>query len=171
MYDHPETAWLLFQKVTDYYYEVSRNIFEAASIVHRHLFHRQRFRLPDRAAPGRGSLRAFRDAFPSPPDRSRPPPRAESDDALLRRFPPLFPSLIGAGLDGVHALQPFCAGMEPSGLKRDFGDGILPQRRHRFAACADRRNADLVRERPGGCSTYDSPGGGYVAGARPRLRA
>ena len=31
MYDHPEVASLLFQKVTDFYHQVSANIFEAAA--------------------------------------------------------------------------------------------------------------------------------------------
>jgi uroporphyrinogen decarboxylase len=37
---------------------------------------------------------------------------------------PLLPSLIEAGMDATNPIQTTCAGMEPDGLKRDFGDRI-----------------------------------------------
>ena len=40
-------------------------------------------------------------------------------------YAPLIPMLIDAGLDGLHAVQPACRGMDLKKLKADFGDKIL----------------------------------------------
>ncbi len=40
-------------------------------------------------------------------------------------FAPLIPSMIGAGLDGLQALQPNCRGMDPQALKTEFGRDLL----------------------------------------------
>ena len=80
-------------------------------------------------------------------------------------FRPLIPSLIRAGLDGVHALQPSCTGMEPASLKRDFGDRML------LNGAVDSHHVlidgtpDFVREQTRKVLGIMAPGGGYVAGA------
>jgi len=37
---------------------------------------------------------------------------------------PLIPDLIAAGVDVIHPIQALAAGMEPTGLRRDFGDRV-----------------------------------------------
>ena len=81
-------------------------------------------------------------------------------------FAELIPAMIEIGLDGLHALQPCCRGMDPARLKAEFGDRILLQRGDRLAPRADRgharaRSARTTRE----MLEIMMPGGGYVAGA------
>ena len=40
-------------------------------------------------------------------------------------FEPLIPAMIAAGLDGLHALQPCCRGMDLAALKSRYGGRIL----------------------------------------------
>jgi uroporphyrinogen decarboxylase len=80
-------------------------------------------------------------------------------------FAPLIPSLIEAGLDGLHAIQPCCAGMDLAGLKAKYGRHIL------FNGAIDSHHVliegtpDLVRRKTREVLTILAPGGGYVAGA------
>jgi uroporphyrinogen-III decarboxylase len=80
-------------------------------------------------------------------------------------FRPLIPSMIRAGLDGVHALQPFCEGMEPAGLKRDFGDRLLLNGAIDSHHVLIDGTPQVVREKTREVLDIMSPGGGYVAGA------
>jgi len=80
-------------------------------------------------------------------------------------FTPLIPLLIEAGLDGLHAIQPSCYGMDLKELKANFGDRIL------FNGAIDSHHVliegtpETVRDQT--CKVLDimAPGGGYVAGA------
>ena len=80
-------------------------------------------------------------------------------------FEPLIPCMIEAGLDGLHALQPSCYGMDLKSLKSEFGDKIL------FNGCIDSHHVliegtpDTVRERTREVLDIMKPGGGFVAGA------
>jgi uroporphyrinogen decarboxylase len=80
-------------------------------------------------------------------------------------FAPLIPSLIKAGLDGLHAIQPNCAGMDLRTLKAQFGRRIL------FNGCIDSHHVliagtpDLVRRKTREVMDIMKPGGGFVAGA------
>jgi len=80
-------------------------------------------------------------------------------------FAPLIPLLIEAGLDGLHAVQPDCRGMDPRTLKGKFGDKIL------FNGAIDSHHvlidgtAEIVREKTREILDIMMPGGGYVAGA------
>jgi uroporphyrinogen decarboxylase len=80
-------------------------------------------------------------------------------------FAPLIPDLIAAGLDGLHAVQPSCAGMDLATLKRDFGAKIL------FNGAIDSHHIliagtpDLVRAKTRAVLDIMMPGGGYIAGA------
>ncbi len=165
MYDQPEAASLLFEKIVDFYYAVSRNIFEAAGSSIDIFFIGNDF--GSQIGPLLGV-----DLF----DRFAMPSLRRLIDLGHRHglkvmmhccggYRPLFPSLIRAGLDGVHALQPYCHGMEPSGLKRDFGARLL------LNGAIDSQRV-LIEGSPGYVRgetrrTLDimSPGGGYVAGA------
>ncbi len=80
-------------------------------------------------------------------------------------FRELIPSMIESGLDGLHAIQPSCRGMELGELKRDFGDRIL------FNGCIDsnfvliKGNPDYVRQETENTIDIMRPGGGFIAGA------
>jgi uroporphyrinogen-III decarboxylase len=80
-------------------------------------------------------------------------------------FRPLLPSMIRAGLDGVHALQPFCTGMEPAGLKKDFGDRILLNGAIDSHHVLIDGTPSFVRDETRKTLDIMAPGGGYVAGA------
>jgi uroporphyrinogen decarboxylase len=80
-------------------------------------------------------------------------------------FAPLIPALIEAGLDGLHAIQPSCAGMDLRTLKAEFGGRIL------FNGCIDSHHV-LIKGTPASvrAATREvvgimKPGGGFVAGA------
>ena len=73
--------------------------------------------------------------------------------------------MIESGIDGVHAIQPSCYGMELHGLKNDFGDKLL------FNGCIDSQFVVIegkpayVREETRKTLEIMMPGGGFVAGA------
>ena len=75
---------------------------------------------------------------------------------------PIIPDLIRLGVDILDPIQVAAAGMEPAGLKRDFGDrlafhgGICTQRTLPFGTCEEVREA--VRNR---IATLGA-GGGYI---------
>jgi uroporphyrinogen decarboxylase len=165
MYDAPETVDALMRHMVDYYAEVSRRIFDAAAgaidiffigndlgsqtgpLLSPALF--ERFVLPH--------LRRLIDLG-----------HAYGLKVMMHccgGFAPLIPALIEAGLDGLHAVQPSCAGMDLRTLKREFGSRIL------FNGAIDSHHvlikgtADLVREKTREVLDIMKPGGGYVAGA------
>ena len=80
-------------------------------------------------------------------------------------FAPLIPALIEIGLDGVHAIQPCCGGMDLRTLKNQFGSRIL------FNGAIDSHHVlidgtpDSVRKATREVLDIMKPGGGYVAGA------
>lgn len=80
-------------------------------------------------------------------------------------FAELIPTLIEIGLDGLHAIQPCCRGMDLRRLKADFGSRIL------FNGAIDSHHVLIesqpsqVREKTREVLQILMPGGGYVAGA------
>jgi len=80
-------------------------------------------------------------------------------------FEPLIPSLIEARLDGLHAIQPSCRGMDLASLKVKYGRQIL------FNGAIDSQHVLIegtpisVREGTRRVLEIMMPGGGYVAGA------
>lgn len=78
---------------------------------------------------------------------------------------PLIPAMIAAGLDGLHAVQPCCRGMDLARLKANYGQQIL------FNGAIDshhvliRGTPELVRQKTREVLAVMAPGGGYVAGA------
>jgi uroporphyrinogen-III decarboxylase len=165
MYDEPQLADAVMQHMVDYYAAVSRRIFDAAGdaidiffigndlgsqtgpLLSPELF--ERFVLPH--------LRRLIDL-------------GHSYDVKVQLhccggFAPLIPLLIEAGLDGLHAIQPACYGMDLAELKTNFGDKIL------FNGAIDSHHV-LIEGTPGTVRTKTqevldimAPGGGYVAGA------
>ena len=80
-------------------------------------------------------------------------------------FAPLIPSMVDAGVDALHAIQPCCTGMDLSTLKAEFGDKIV------FNGAIDSQHVlidgtpETVRDRTHEVLEIMAPGGGYVAGA------
>ncbi|MFO8011673.1 MAG: uroporphyrinogen decarboxylase family protein [Phycisphaerae bacterium] len=165
MYDAPECVDALMQHMVDYYAEVSRRIFDAAADAIDIFF------IGNDLGSQTGPLL-------SPPlfDRFVRPPLARLIDlghayglkVLLHccgGFAPLIPSLIDIGLDGLHAVQPSCAGMNLRRLKQEFGDRML------FNGCIDSHHAlidgtpESVRAATREVIDIMAPGGGFVAGA------
>jgi len=77
----------------------------------------------------------------------------------------LIPLFIDAGIDAIHAVQPSCRGMEPAGLKRDFGDRLV------FNGAIDSHHVlidgtpESVRRSTRDVLEIMKPGGGYICGA------
>ncbi len=80
-------------------------------------------------------------------------------------FVELIPAMIEAGLDGLHALQPSCAGMDPGQLKDAFGDYILLNGAIDSHHVLIEGTPQTVREQTRALLEIMKPGGGYVAGA------
>jgi hypothetical protein len=80
-------------------------------------------------------------------------------------FRPLIPSMIAAGVDGLHALQPDCKGMDAAGLKKDFGDYVVLNGGLDSKTYLIQGTPDQVREQTRQVMNVMSPGGGHVAGA------
>lgn len=165
MYDAPECVDALMQHMVDYYAEVSRRIFDAAADVIDIFF------IGNDLGSQTGPLL-------SPPlfDRFVRPHLARLIDlghayglkVLLHccgGFAPLIPSLIETGLDGLHAVQPSCVGMDLRRLKQELGDRIL------FNGCIDSHHVlidgtpETVRAATREVIAIMAPGGGFVAGA------
>lgn len=165
MYDQPELIDAVLQHLVDYYAAVSQRIFEAAGSAIDIFFIGNDF------GSQKGPLLS---------------------EALFRRFimphlarlvdlghafglkvmlhccggiAELIPAMIETGLDGLHAVQPSCRGMDLRRLKAEFGDRIL------FNGAIDSHHVllgmtpDGVRQATREVLEIMMPGGGYVAGA------
>ena len=73
--------------------------------------------------------------------------------------------MIDAGLDAVHALQPSCQGMEPAGLKKDFGDRIVLNGAIDSQSVLIEGDRDYVQQETLRTLEIMSPGGGCIGGA------
>jgi hypothetical protein len=165
MYDRPEVASLLFEKVTDFYYRVSERMFEAAASSIDIFFIGNDF--GSQTGPLLGVELFDRFALPSL-KRLIDLGHRFGRKVMMHccgGFRPLLPSMIRAGLDGVHALQPFCTGMEPAGLKRDFGGRILLNGAIDSQHVLIDGTPGFVRDETRKTLDIMAPGGGYVAGA------
>lgn len=80
-------------------------------------------------------------------------------------FAPLIPAMVEIGVDGLHAVQTTCRGMDLAALKAEFGRKIL------FNGCIDSHhvliegNLETVRRETARVVKLMMPGGGFVAGA------
>ena len=165
MYDAPELVDTLLTRVVDYYAAVSRRIFAAAADALDVFFlgndfgsqngpllspaQFQRFMLPH--------LKRLIDLGHAY--------RLKVQLHCCGGFEPLIPAMIAAGLDGLHAIQPSCRGMDLATLKSRYGNAIL------FNGAIDSHHVliagtpELVRRRTREVLEIMAPGGGYVAGA------
>ena len=165
MYDEPELVDAAIQHIVDFYAESTTRIFDATGDVIDILFMGNDF--GSQTGPMLG-VELF-DRF------ILPHLRRLSDighsyglKTMLHccgGIAPLIPSLIESGLDGLHAIQTTCQGMDLAKLKADFGDKIL------FNGGIDSHHVliegtpELVREETQHVLEIMMPGGGYVAGA------
>jgi len=165
MYDSPETVDALMRHMADYYAGVSRRIFDAASSVIDIFF------IGNDLGSQTGPLLSpalFRRFVLPHLKRLIDLGHACRLKVMMHccgGFAPLIPDLIAAGLDGLHAVQPSCAGMDLAALKREFGGRIL------FNGAIDshhvliRGTPEVVRQKTCEVLAIMKPGGGYVAGA------
>ena len=165
MYDEPELVDAVLQHLVDYYAAVSQRIFDAAAAVFDVFFIGNDF------GGQTGPLLS-----PAQFDRFMLPHLKRLIDLghayrlkvqlhCCGGFEPLIPAMITAGLDGLHAIQPCCGGMDLNTLKSRYGDKIL------FNGAIDSHHVlingtpDSVRQRTREVLQIMAPGGGYIAGA------
>ncbi|MBL8131561.1 MAG: hypothetical protein JNL42_06860 [Anaerolineae bacterium] len=163
MVDEPEAVDALFSHVVDYYFEVSRRIFDEAADVIDIFFIGNDFGGKTGPLMGEAMFRRF----------FLPHLKRLIDlghDYGLRvmmhccgGFAPLIPAMIEGGLDGLQALQPSARGMEPARLKAEFGDRIT------FNGCIDTQyvliegTPELAAKTTREVLDIMKPGGGYIA--------
>ncbi len=165
MYDQPELVDSILRHVVDYYAEVSKRIFDAAADVIDVFF------LGNDFGSQRGPLlsEAMFRRFLLPHLKRLVDLGHDYGLRVMLHccggFAPLIPAMIEIGLDGVHAIQPCCRGMDLRRLKADFGDRIL------FNGAIDSHHVLIegdpasVRQKTREVLEIMKPGGGYVAGA------
>jgi uroporphyrinogen decarboxylase len=125
MYDAPEFVDALMEHIVDYYFDVSRRIFDVAADVIDIFFIGNDFGGQIGPLIGEDLFRRF-----MAPHLKRLADLGHDYGLKILLhccggFAPLIPAMIEAGLDGLQALQPTCRGMEPEKLKSEFGDKIV----------------------------------------------
>jgi uroporphyrinogen-III decarboxylase len=165
LYDEPEVVDAIFQHIVDYYCAVSRRIFEAAADLIDIFFIGNDF--GGQTGPLLGPEQFDRFMLPH---LKRLITLGHQYNLKVQLhccggFEPLIPAMISAGLDGLHALQPCCGGMDLAKLKSDYGDKILLNGAIDSHHVLINGTADFVRKRTWEVLDIMSPGGGYVAGA------
>jgi uroporphyrinogen decarboxylase len=165
MVDEPELVKKIFEKTADYYFEVSRKIFDAAADVIDIFFIGND--LGSQTGPLLG-VDLFREFVLPHLKRLIDLGHQYRLKVMLHccgGFAPLIPSLIEAKLDAIHAIQPCCRGMDLRVLKQTYGKKIV------FNGCIDSQHVlingtpDSVRSDTAEVLKIMMPGGGYIAGA------
>jgi uroporphyrinogen decarboxylase len=165
MYDEPELIDAVMQHVLDYYAAVSQRIFDAAADTIDVFFIGNDF--GGQTGPLLSPAQFDRFMLPHL-KRLIDLGHAYSLKVMLHccgGFEPLLPAMIATGLDGVHAVQPCCGGMDLRRLKTNYGGKIL------FNGAIDSHHVliegtpQTVRQRTREVLAIMAPGGGYVAGA------
>ncbi len=165
MYTSPDVVDAILKHMVDYYFQVSQNIFDAAADAIDIFFMGNDF------GSQTGPLMS-----PDMFDRFMVPHLKRLCD-LGRSYGlktqmhccggiyELIPSMIEAGVDGLHAVQPSCRGMDLATLKSEFGDKLV------FNGGIDSHHT-LMEKDPGGVKEDTRnvlktmmSGGGYIAGA------
>lgn len=166
MYDEPEIVDAVLMHIVDFYVEASRRIFAEASEVIDIFFIGNDF--GSQTGPLMNVDLFSRFMLPH----LQRLINLGHDYGLLVQlhccggFTPLIPSMIHAGLDALHAIQPCCQGMDLATLKAHFGDEIV------FNGCIDSQHVlidgpspEYVRQQTRDVLHIMAPGGGYIAGA------
>ena len=165
MYDSPELVDAILKHLVDFYFENSCNIFEAAADDIDIFF------IGNDLGSQTGPLVSVElfDRFIKPQLKRLIDLGHDYNLKVMLHccggFAELIPGLIEIGMDGVHAIQPCCRGMELDKLKDAFGDKML------FNGAIDSHHVlingspELVKEKTRQVLDIMMPGGGYVAGA------
>jgi uroporphyrinogen decarboxylase len=165
MMDDPTAAALLFEKICDFYLASSARAFDEAGDLIDIFFIGNDF--GSTTGPLIGP--ELYDAFISPCIRRLAALGHERGLKVMMHccggFRPLIPLMIRDGLDGLHALQPNCFGMEPASLKQDFGPALLLNGAIDSQTVLIEGDPAFVRSETIRTLSILSPGGGYVAGA------
>ena len=165
MYTDPDWVHGLFNQLFDYYYAVNERIFAEAGDLIDILF------IGNDLGTNQGALigeELFREYLLPKFRRLSDLSHAYGAKIMLHccgGFTGLIPAMIECQLDGLHAIQPSCRGMELKRLKKDYGEKIL------FNGCIDSQKVllegdpELVRRKTIETIQIMKPGGGFVAGA------
>jgi uroporphyrinogen decarboxylase len=164
MYREPELVDAVFEHIVDYYYAVSKNIFETASEMIDIFFIGNDFGSKNGPLLGEKLFRRF-----ALPHLKRLIDLGHDYGLKVMLhccggFAELIPAMIEVNLDGLHAVQPYCRGMDLAKLKTEFGDKIL------FNGAIDSTKLihgtpETVRSETREVLQIMMPGGGYIAGA------
>ena len=165
MFDSPEVVDALLNRILGYYMEVSDRTFREAAEVIDIFFIGNDFGTQSGPMVGEGLFKRF--LFPCLKKLSDLG-HAYGLKVMLHccgGFAPLIPAMIEAGIDGLHAVQPNCKGMDLRILKKEFGDRIV------FNGAVDSQGVliegtpDSVRRETIKVLEIMMPGGGYIGGA------
>jgi len=165
MYEETEIVDAILQHMVDYYFEVSRRIFDAAGDVIDIFFIASDFGGQQGPLLGPNVFNRF-----ISPHLKRLSDLGHSYSLKVQLHccggvAELLPLMIEAGIDGLHSVQPDCTGMDLNKLKADFGGKMF------FNGAIDSRNilidgtTDFVRQKTKEVLDIMMPGGGYIAGA------
>ena len=165
MYDQQELVDAVMQHIVDYYAAVSRQIFDAAADAIDIFFIGNDFGSQNGPLLGANLFNRF-----ILPHLKQLIDLGHAYDLKVQLhccggFAALIPQMIEAGLDGLHAVQPSCYGMNLAELKANFGDKIL------FNGAIDSHHVliegtpETVCRKTRQVLEIMKPGGGYVAGA------
>lgn len=165
MYDQPELIEAVLEHVVDYYAAVSQNIFDAAADAIDVFFIGNDFGSQQGPLLSEAMFRRF-----ILPHLARLVDLGHQYNLKVMLhccggFRELIPAMIEIGLDGLHALQPSCRGMDSARLKADFGNQILLNGAIDSHHVLMDGTPEFVRDATQRTLEIMMPGGGYVAGA------
>jgi uroporphyrinogen decarboxylase len=165
MYDEPEVVDAVLEHMVDYYAEASRRIFDAAGGLIDIFFIGNDFGSMRGPLLGEDMFRRF-----ILPHLKRLIDLGHDYNLYTMLhccggIAELIPAMIEAGLDGLHALQPSCRGMDLARLKADFGHKMLLNGGIDSHHVLMNETPEGVREKTREVVELMMPGGGYVAGA------
>ncbi|MCX7045323.1 MAG: hypothetical protein NTX50_07570 [Candidatus Sumerlaeota bacterium] len=161
----PEMVDALLQHMVDYYVEVSRRIFDAAQGALDIFFIGNDFGSQGGPLLSPALFERFMTPHLTRLARLGHGYGLKVQLHCCGGFFPLIPMMIEAGLDGLHAIQPCCGGMDLRRLKQEFGGKLL------FNGAIDSHHVlikgtpQTVRDKTREVIAIMAPGGGYVAGA------
>lgn len=165
MFDQPEVVDALMQHTVDYYAAVSARIFDAAASAIDVFF------IGNDLGSQKGPLlgEALFRRYVAPHVRRLVELGHDYGLKVMLHccggIAELLPALIETGLDGLHAVQPSCVGMDLATLKREYGARVL------FNGAIDSHHVlikgtpETVRKTTREVLATMMPGGGYIAGA------
>lgn len=165
MYTQPEIVDCLLSHIVDYYFQVNKRIFDAASQAIDIFFMGNDFGGQTGPLLSPEMFRRF--IFPHLQRLADLGHQYQLKVQLhcCGGIYPLLPLLIEAGIDAVHAVQPSCVGMDLKKLKAEFGSKIV------FNGAIDSHHVliegdvNFVRQKTREVLDIMMPGGGYIAGA------